>query len=958
MKKLYVFLFSLFTWCYSSGQVVYTSPVFPSDADTATVYFNAAQGNAALKGYNDSIWAHTGVLTNLSTTPSDWRYVGDVWGKGNPVDAKFLMTKVGTDLYSIKLNGIRSFYGVPASETILKLAFVFRNKDGSIVGRNADGSDIFYDVWDGVSLLGKFLQPTSSLVFANKGSVISCIYVTSRPCNISLYINNVQNIQFVGTDSLNLPLTITDSGITVFKMLAVDSPLQHTDSFTVAAFRAVTVAPLPAGVDDGINYVDDSTVTLVLVAPHKKNVYVIGDFTNWIPNYNTYMNMTPDSSRWWITLQHLVPRQEYAYEYLVDNILYIADPYCDKVLDPANDPYIPDSTYPNLKPYPVGAHGIVSVLQTAQTPFIWHDGSYIRPDYKNLTVYELLIRDFVSVHNYQTVMDSLHYLKNLGINAIELMPVSEFEGNDGWGYNPNFYFAIDKYYGTKDALKTFIDSCHHMGIAVIQDIVLDHMCGSSPLVQLYANSDGWPTADNPWFNADADPVTPGYQAPHPYGVCYDVNWESDYSHKLVDDVLKYWNQQYHIDGWRFDLSSGFTNTYTNKPNDPNAVANWQHYDQSRVDNISRMATQIRTVDPNVYLILEHFVDYSEDQALANTYNCMPWAKLSDNFDQCGMGYVSGSDISWLSYKSHGFNLPRAVGYMESHDEERAAYKIKTYGNYSSTYNVRPLDTMIQRLKLNALFFFPVPGPHMIWQFGELGYDYSIDYCTNGSINSSCRIDDKPIRWDYFQNNQRRSLYYFYKSLIALRNTYPVFQTTAFSLTAGDNLLKTIHLTDSLLDVTIIGNFDVKSNNITPGFQHTGEWFNYFTGDSVSVSDVNAPMNLEPGGYAMFTDHKLPPPVFASGIHDPVIGNQVVLQQNVPNPFSNQTSIDFYLPAGGNVQMQVLDLSGRMVEMIAHRYYGEGWYTVDFNSSHLQNGTYICRLTEGKMNRVIKMIVVK
>src|SRR5215471_12084380 len=118
-KNILLALISIAISGFSYSQVVYTYPVFPADTGSVTVYFNAAEGNAALKGYTDSIWAHTGVITN--TSPS-WQYVGDVWGKGNPINAKFLMTKVGTDLYSLKLNGIRSFYGVPASQTILKLA--------------------------------------------------------------------------------------------------------------------------------------------------------------------------------------------------------------------------------------------------------------------------------------------------------------------------------------------------------------------------------------------------------------------------------------------------------------------------------------------------------------------------------------------------------------------------------------------------------------------------------------------------------------------------------------------------------------------------------------------------------------------------------------------------------------------------------------------------------------------
>lgn len=98
-------------------------------------------------------------------------------------------------------------------------------------------------------------------------------------------------------------------------------------------------------------------------------------------------------------------------------------------------------------------------------------------------VYELLVRDLgLENRNYQTLTDSLDYLANLGVTAIELMPINEFEGNDSWGYNPSFYFAADKAYGDRHSLKTFINECHNRGIAVIQDIALNHSFGQNPMV--------------------------------------------------------------------------------------------------------------------------------------------------------------------------------------------------------------------------------------------------------------------------------------------------------------------------------------------------------------------------------------------------------------------------------------------------------------------------------------------
>ena len=214
----------------------------------------------------------------------------------------------------------------------------------------------------------------------------------------------------------------------------------------------------PLGTIDGINYISDTSVTLSLFAPYKEFVYLIGDFNDWKIDTLYYMNrdsVNADSMHWWLTINGLTSGQEYAFQYLIDNELRIADPYTEKILDPWNDHFIQSSTYPNLKPYPHGnTEFIVSILQTSQQPFTWvYSDTFQPPPQKNLVIYETLVRDFIQNHDFQTMIDTLDYFQNLGINAIELMPVNEFGGNISWGYNPAFYFAPDKYYGPAENLK-------------------------------------------------------------------------------------------------------------------------------------------------------------------------------------------------------------------------------------------------------------------------------------------------------------------------------------------------------------------------------------------------------------------------------------------------------------------------------------------------------------------------
>ena len=141
------------------------------------------------------------------------------------------------------------------------------------------------------------------------------------------------------------------------------------------------------------------------------------------------------------------------------------------------------------------------------------------------------------------------------------------------------------------------------------------------------------------------------------------------------------------------------------------------------------------------------------------------------------------------------------------------YKNLEFGNSSGGYNVKDLSTALTREKIAGAFYFTVPGPRMIWQFGELGYDYSINYCPNGTINNNCRVSNKPIRWDYFDDPERKAIYDVWAKLIKLRLQEKIFQTGNFTVDAGASTgLKKIQLTDDdgnavLKHITIIGNFE-------------------------------------------------------------------------------------------------------------------------------------------------------
>ncbi|WP_421941233.1 alpha-amylase family glycosyl hydrolase [Pedobacter sp.] len=589
----------------------------------------------------------------------------------------------------------------------------------------------------------------------------------------------------------------------------------------------VSGSELPAGAKDGVAFINNGTSAIVtLYAPGKNSVALSGDFNNWS---STAMKKTNDGNSWWVQVDNLNPNTEYAYQFVIDGTLKVADPYCEKILDANNDQYISAATYPNLRSYPTGkTTGIVSVMQANQPVYTWKNTSFTRPEKNNLVVYELLIRDFTTDHNYASTLQKLDYLTTLGINAIELMPVNEFEGNLSWGYNPSFYFAPDKYYGSKTALQNFIDECHGRGIAVILDMVLNHSFGQSPMVQMYFDGSK-PSASNPWFNTDAK---------HPFNVGYDFNHESAATRKFSKDVMKFWMQQYKIDGFRFDLSKGFTQKSSADD------SQFRMYDAGRVAIWKEYNNFIRSIDANnFYVILEHFAEESEEKVLAEE-GMMLWNNLNYNMNEATMGWLGSSDFSWGFYTKHGFSRSEnLISYGESHDEERLNYKNITYGNASGAYVIKGnLVTSLKREELAAAFLFAIPGPKMIWQFGELGYDINIDF--NG------RTGEKPIKWEYYTDPNRKLLYDAYAKFIRLKRNNNIFNASnsTYNLANG---IKYIKLTDASNTVMVVGNFDVVTQTANIDFGSPGTWVDAI-GGSINLTSNAYTGTLAPGEYHIFS----------------------------------------------------------------------------------------------------------
>ena len=937
------------------GQLLKTDPNFILESSSnVLITADANKGNKNLQNYTGDVYVHIGVITNLSANSTSWKYVPSfsVW---SGTDSRIKCTSIGNNKWTYTIPGtLRTFFGITdPNEKILKIAILFRTAAGVKLA-NEDNSDMFLTVVDNqlqVKIDTPFLQPLYQPQFeAIKKAIGDTLFINAKAssdANLSIYFNDTLLKTMNNISSLSAFKIVNQLGSQKVLVVASNGSATAKDSLGFLVSGAITIKDLPTGVTDGINYhTGDTSATLVLYAPKKSSVSVIGDFNNWTPSLSDVMNMTKDSLRFWITINGLKAGQEYAYQYLIDDNLRVADYTTEKILDPNNDGGIPTATYPNLKGYPTGkTTGIVGILQTAKPKYAWKDAGFVRPNKKNLIIYELLLRDFVQKQNFQTLKDSLNYLKKLGINAIELMPFSEFEGNDSWGYNSSFFFAPDKFYGTELALKEFIDSAHAKGIAVIMDLVLNHVFNSSPLAQMYWDSKAnAPAANNPWLNTAAK---------HPFNVGNDFNHESTATKKLVSSVVKHWLTQYHIDGFRWDLSKGFTQK--NNPTDVNA---WGAYDASRITIWKNIYDTMQKASTNSYCILEHFADNTEEKELAD-YGMLLWGNANYNFNQATMGFNTDASFNNAFANGRGWNQQHLVTYMESHDEERLMYKNTMFGNASGSYSTRDLATGLKRNEMAAAFWALTPGPKTMWQFGELGYDYSINTCTDLSVNNNCRLAMKPIKWDYLANANRKGLYNAYAQFLKLRNNPSYtndFISNKYTITST-GVVKSMQLNRDSIKLVVLGNFDVNTATANVAFPSDGIWYSMYSNKYQSVVGGTASITLQPGEYYVYANKNIST-VTVTDVLNPNLPELKIPVTITPNPLRTSATLNYQLTESGQLSIQAYDMNGNDCGVLFNGYQQKGnqQFIINKNARMQMPGMYFIAISINQKQKINKLLI--
>lgn len=877
---------------------------------------------------NEGTWGVTGNALYMWAWAFD---INDTTEKGTPRngswgasdEASRFTYNAGPDTYTKTITPT-TYYNTTG---IGRIGFLIKAKNGDAGSGNQKSQDILAEV--GAFQVTLTAPTENSATIVASGASLS-IAATNTGGNAGYVLK--ANGTTLNTNAATSSYSFNHTNITGnqnYELQVTQGTTVITKKFSAIVNPNAVSEALPAGLVDGINYntTDATKATLVLDAPLKDFIYIAGSFNNWQPTNGYAMKKDPASTKFWLELTGLTSGDNYTYQYWVidatpipgtPSLVKVADPYSTLVLSPFDDGGIPSTSFPNLPLYPVGQEREVTLLKTGQTPYQWSSATtnFVKPAKEKLVIYEVLVRDFDAKRNYQDLIDKIEYFKNLKVNAIHLMPVMEFEGNESWGYNTSFHMALDKYYGTPEKLKELIDLLHQNGIAVILDLVLNHAFGRNPMVRMWMNDpngNGWgsPSIENPYFNTDAR---------HSYNVGEDFNHQETRTRYHVQRVIKQWIEEFKIDGFRWDLTKGFTQ------NCPANVAGGQEnctnlYQQDRIDVLKNYADYSWSLDPTHYVIFEHLGSDNEERQWANyrindpiSKGVMMWGKMTDEYNELTMGYPN-RNISRMSSSSRGFTAKRLMGYAESHDEERLMYKNLQFGNSTGSYNVRNLDTALSRMSALGAVSLLIPGPKMIWQFGELGWESSIFTCNNNTVNTpsdatsgDCKLDTKPQpQWtsNWLGIAPRAKIYNDWAKMITLKITEPVFMGDV-TIPSSNTVTPNIKITNATLastalkDVLILSNFDVVARDVASGFPYIGTWYDLMDNSTINVTNVDQLITLQPGEFKIFGNK-----IANLAIADYEKARTLVLY---PNPVSNYFTLN-----EPTSKVQIFSITGQLVK---------------------------------------------
>ncbi len=420
------------------------------------------------------------------------------------------------------------------------------------------------------------------------------------------------------------------------------------------------------------------------------------------------------------------------------------------------------------------ADGVFSVVRVQAPPQPMADEAYKVPELKDAVIYEINVDEFAN--DFSGIIDRLPYLKSLGVNVLELMPINSIAEPSRWGYMPIFYFAPEERFGGPEGFRALVRECHAEGIAVILDMVYAHADFMFPYQV------GYDKFFYLWKDHQYEDAGTLRRAPNPMSSAYsNFGHKNDFRMKSVQEffaaVNQFWLEEYHVDGFRYDHVNGYLDKaplekpdgsvdWYSRANRPNFVslqnlsnATYKHSKSiSRFQNddgSSRIIQIAEDLGESAYQLgarsksaingcwEKRLHDVAKTMAKDNTLSSDLGKELLligdrwDNLDYSGEKQVDGDPIPALP-----------VQYLESHDESRLMYIITSGEEWDNTggfnYQHGLHDQKWWKLQPYAIALMTSVGIPMLWAGQEFGENYGLPSGGFGRVRG-----DRPLHWDYF-----------------------------------------------------------------------------------------------------------------------------------------------------------------------------------------------------------------
>lgn len=459
-----------------------------------------------------------------------------------------------------------------------------------------------------------------------------------------------------------------------------------------------------------------------LFAPNNRAASLIGDFSDW----NEIAMEKGDDG--YFRVSRDLPDGTYQYRFRIRSKSWFnADDEWKTITDPYATDIDPETQNAILK---------LRNGRKIVDEYVWRSDGVPLPENNAIVVYEMHVGDFSGGEEegftrgkYTDVIDKLDYLVDLGINAIELMPLKSNPGDFNWGYSPIHYFAPEASFGTTAELKRLIDECHALGIRVIVDGVYNHASTANPLTQI--DHDYW------FLHEGKDP---------------EQNWGPEFDYDRIDDrfgmnpatrfvtdSVRFWIYEYRIDGIRFDAAK-------------------------QIDHPKLLGTLVANAREAAYMkpffTVAEFIPPTPEITEPDGPVESCW---NDSFMYGVMEYLEGEPLNLEKIKDaidptrRGFaNLTSVTNYLANHDQNRLFRKLGEAGILD--------EELYKRAKLGALILMTSVGVPMIWMGEEFGEHVPMSEQSN-------KID-----WTLLQNDTNSELHEYYKRLIEFRTTDPTMRS--------------------------------------------------------------------------------------------------------------------------------------------------------------------------------------